>query len=160
MRYNNPTENSIPTQEYFQQIRCNPFFNRQIRGNSTDFSTDFQLQIIYMYQCIHIFCTGQYITEHVPGLFIMMRPAGAVLCTEEEESMGSEEKEYRELFRELDRYEKQGVYMEMEGKQATPTQIVRAHMLKENSGYMRDYILNEEGDVKELYFYQINLQKL
>lgn len=45
--------------------------------------------------------------------------------------MTSEEKEYQKLFNELYQYEKQGVYMEMEGSPASPTQIVRAHMLRE-----------------------------
>lgn len=45
--------------------------------------------------------------------------------------------------------------MEMEGSPASPTQIVRAYMLRENTGYMRDYVLNENGDIKELYFHQI-----
>ena len=62
---------------------------------------------------------------------------------------------YQKLFNELYQYEKQGVYMEMEGSPASPTQIVRAHMLRENTGYMRDYVLNENGDIKELYFHQI-----
>lgn len=74
--------------------------------------------------------------------------------------MESETKEYRELFDELNRYERQGVYMEMEGNPASPTQIVRAHMLREGSGYMRDYILNEKGDLEELYFNYINLREL
>ena len=50
--------------------------------------------------------------------------------------MTSEEKEYQKLFNELYQYEKQGVYMEMEGSPASPTQIVRAHMLRENTGYI------------------------
>lgn len=73
--------------------------------------------------------------------------------------MKSETKEYQELFNELNQYEKKGVYMEMEGSPASPTQIVKAHMLRENTEYMRDYILNEKGDLKELYFYHINLQE-
>lgn len=70
--------------------------------------------------------------------------------------MTSEEKEYQKLFNELYQYEKQGVYMEMEG---SPGQVrhrsCAAHMLRENTGYMRDYVLNENGDIKELYFHQI-----
>ena len=53
-------------------------------------------------------------------------------------------------------YEKRGVYIAMEGKPASPTQIVQAHMVSEDSGYMRDYVLNENGDLKELYFYHVN----
>ncbi len=73
--------------------------------------------------------------------------------------MKSEAEEYQELFNELSHYEKKGVYMEMEGSPASPTQIVQAHMLREDTEYMRDYVLNENGDLKELYFYHINLQE-
>lgn len=65
--------------------------------------------------------------------------------------MTSEEKEYQKLFNELYQYEKQGVYMEMEGSTASPTQIVRAHMLQENTGYMRDYVLNEKVILKSVF---------
>lgn len=77
-------------------------------------------------------------------------------CIEKEVFMPENEMAYRELFEELSRYEQRGVYLVMEGTPASPTQIVRAHMLKEDSGYMRDYILNEKGDLKELYFHHIN----
>lgn len=66
--------------------------------------------------------------------------------------MPEEEKTYQELFYELNQYEKRKVYMEMEGLQASPTQIVKAHMLKEEGSYMRDYVLNETGDIVALYF--------
>lgn len=65
--------------------------------------------------------------------------------------MTSEEKEYQKLFNELYQYEKQGVYMEMEGSPASPTQIVRAHMLRENTGYMRVMCLMKMV-TKELIF--------
>lgn len=75
--------------------------------------------------------------------------------------MESETNKYRELFEELNQYEKKGVYMEMEGNPASPTQIVKAHMLREEeSGYMRDYVLDEKGELKELYFYEIHLQEM
>ncbi len=74
--------------------------------------------------------------------------------------MKSETREYQELFNELNRYERKGVYLEMEGNPASPTQIVKAHMLREDLGYMRDYVLNDKGDLKELYFYHINLQEM
>ena len=32
-------------------------------------------------------------------------------------------------------------------------------MLREDSGYMRDYVLNEEGDLKALYFDHIDREK-
>ena len=84
-----------------------------------------------------IFCTGN-ISQCTSGHLFIRSPALGV-DTLREEPMTSEEKEY----------------MEMEGSPASPTQIVRAHMLRENTGYMRDYVLNENGDIKELYFHQI-----
>ena len=73
--------------------------------------------------------------------------------------MPEERKEFQEMFSELNMYEKRGVYIAMEGKPASPTQIVQAHMLREDSGYMRDYVLNEEGDLKALYFDHIDRKK-
>ena len=70
--------------------------------------------------------------------------------------MPEDTREFQELFRELNGYEKKGVYIELEGKPASPTQIVQAHMVSEDSGYMRDYVLNENGDLKALYFYHVN----
>ena len=66
--------------------------------------------------------------------------------------MPEEKKTYQDLFYELNQYEKRGVYMEMEGCQASPTQIVKAHMIREDSAYMRDYVLDETGDIVALYF--------
>ena len=70
--------------------------------------------------------------------------------------MPGEQKTYQDLFYELNQYEKRGVYMEMEGSQASPTQIVKAHMVKEDSVYMRDYVLNDTGDIVALYFNHLN----
>ncbi len=69
--------------------------------------------------------------------------------------MPEETKKYQDLFSELSQYEKRGVYIAMEGNPASPMQVVEAHMIKEDSGYMRDYVLNENGDLKELYFYHV-----
>lgn len=70
--------------------------------------------------------------------------------------MPGEQKTYQDLFYELNQYEKRGVYMEMEGSQASPTQIVKAHMVKEDCVYMRDYVLNDTGDIVALYFNHLN----
>ena len=64
-----------------------------------------------------------------------------------------DEKSFQDMFRELNQYEKRGVYMAMDGSPASPTQIVKAHMVQEEPVYMRDYVLNERGDLKALYFY-------
>ena len=38
---------------------------------------------------------------------------------------------------------------------ASPMQIVHAHMMKEENLYMRDYVLNDDGDIKEVDFNSI-----
>ena len=69
--------------------------------------------------------------------------------------MKPEMKRYEQLFQELSTYEREGVYLAMEGNPASPTQIVKAHMMREDIAYMRDYIWDEKGDLKKLHFYQI-----
>lgn len=70
--------------------------------------------------------------------------------------MPEETQVFQDMFRGTEpSMKKWGVYMAMDGKPASPTQIVKAHMVKEESGYMRDYVLNERGDLKALYFYMI-----
>ncbi|XCP85459.1 hypothetical protein ABXS75_01190 [Roseburia hominis] len=68
--------------------------------------------------------------------------------------MGTD-KGYQELFAELTRYENSGIRMQIDGMPASPMQIVSAHMLREDSGYMRDYIMDEKGVVEELDFYRV-----
>ncbi len=63
------------------------------------------------------------------------------------------------LFAELKDYEKKGVNMSINGLPASPMQIVQAHIVKEDSAYMRDYVLNEKGDIKELAFNDVKEQK-
>ncbi len=63
------------------------------------------------------------------------------------------------LFAELKDYEKRGVNMSINGLPASPMQIVQAHIVKEDSAYMRDYVLNEKGDIKELAFNDIKERK-
>ena len=48
-----------------------------------------------------------------------------------------------------------GVRMQMNGFPASPLQIVSAHMVREESNYMRDYILDEQGMIRELDFNSI-----
>lgn len=61
------------------------------------------------------------------------------------------------LFLELTDYEKNQVGLKMDGEPASPMQIVHAHMMKEDNIYMRDYVLNDSGDIKELWFTSVNL---
>lgn len=73
--------------------------------------------------------------------------------------MNTDNKNYQELFSELTEYERSGVRMQIDGISASPLQIVSAHMIRENSNYMRDYIINEEGKITELDFYEIGTGK-
>lgn len=73
--------------------------------------------------------------------------------------MNTENKNYQELFSELTAYERSGVRMQIDGISASPLQIVSAHMIRENSNYMRDYIMDEEGKITELDFYEIETDK-
>ena len=73
--------------------------------------------------------------------------------------MNTENKNYQELFSELTAYERSGVRMQIDGISASPLQIVPAHMIRENSNYMRDYIMDEEGKITELDFYEIGTDK-
>lgn len=69
-----------------------------------------------------------------------------------------EKEQYQSLYTELAEYEKYGIRMKIDGKPASPMQIAAAHMVKEDSGYMRDYILDEEGHVEELLFDRVKEQ--
>lgn len=69
--------------------------------------------------------------------------------------MKRESKSYQELFSELTEYEKSGIRMHMDGRLASPLQIVSAHMIRETNNYMRDYVMDENGKLKELDFYEV-----
>lgn len=66
-----------------------------------------------------------------------------------------QEQKYRELYIELEMYEQSGVSMKLENHPASPMQIVAAHTTKENTTYMRDYVWDDKGHVKELAFHKI-----
>ena len=65
------------------------------------------------------------------------------------------ENNYQELYAELEEYENSGVRMRLNNYPASPMQIVTAHMVREDSAYMRDYVWDEKGYVRELTFYNI-----
>ena len=69
--------------------------------------------------------------------------------------MKMDETEYTELYMELEKYEKRGIDMLLGGYQASPLQIVSGHMVREESNYMRHYILDEQGMIRELDFNSI-----
>ena len=72
---------------------------------------------------------------------------------------GQREKEALTLFNELTTYERKGVGIILEGRPASPMQVVRACMVREDADYMRDYIMDENGDIRELYFHDVKEKK-
>ena len=62
---------------------------------------------------------------------------------------------YQALYAELEKYENAGVRMRLDNSPASPMQIVSAHMIKEETSYMRDYVLDDKGCVRELAFHQV-----
>ena len=73
--------------------------------------------------------------------------------------METELSAYQELFAELSDYEKYGIRMTMDGVSASPMQITAAHMMKEDGTYMRDYLTDEAGRIKEIRFLKVNEEK-
>ncbi len=69
--------------------------------------------------------------------------------------MRTDEAAYRELYAELENYEKKGVDIQINGYQASPLQIVTAYMAKEEGTYMRDYVMDQEGNIESLAFTDI-----
>ena len=74
--------------------------------------------------------------------------------------MGDHHKHYvGDLFTELSDYEKKGVDISLDGWPASPMQIVQAHIMRENIIYMRDYIMNEKGDIKGVGFHNVKIDR-
>lgn len=65
------------------------------------------------------------------------------------------EKEYAELYQELEILEENGIHITLEGTPVSAFQVVQAHMIKESGAYMRDYVLDSEGRLQELTFNNI-----
>lgn len=63
--------------------------------------------------------------------------------------------EVQKMFTELANYERKGVDITINGLSASPMQVVQAHMLRENVAYMRDYQMNEKGDIRRVDFLNV-----
>lgn len=70
--------------------------------------------------------------------------------------MKREKPEYGEMYDELEKYEKDGVCILMDGYSVSPMQVVKAHMAREHVSYMRDYEMNAEGKLEAISFTNIN----
>lgn len=62
---------------------------------------------------------------------------------------------YKQLYAELEKFEHSGVSMRLNNYPASPMQIVTAHMVREESAYMRDYVWDDKGHVREVTFHNI-----
>lgn len=56
------------------------------------------------------------------------------------------------MFKELTGYERKNVNLGIDRLPASPMQIIQAHIVCEDVAYMRDYVLNDKGDIMELWF--------
>lgn len=66
---------------------------------------------------------------------------------------------YQNLYTELVGYEKNGVYLLIDGSYASSMQVVKQIMAKEAGTYMRDYEMDSEGYIESLSFTNINTKK-
>lgn len=62
---------------------------------------------------------------------------------------------YQKLYAELEEYENSGIRIKLNDYPASPMQIVSALMVREESSYMRDYVWDDKGQVKELAFHNV-----
>ena len=62
---------------------------------------------------------------------------------------------YKQLYEELEKYEHSGISMRLNDDPTSPMQIVTAHMVREESAYMRDYVWDDKGHVREVTFHSI-----
>ena len=67
----------------------------------------------------------------------------------------TQENQGEKLYLELVDYETAGVIMLMDGFRVSPMQITRACMAKDVGTYMRDYTINEEGNIESLSFHYV-----
>ncbi len=62
-----------------------------------------------------------------------------------------------DLFCELEEAEQEGVPLLLDGEPSSPLQIAKACMIREESCYMRDYLGDERGNVREIRFDKVIL---
>lgn len=63
---------------------------------------------------------------------------------------------YQKFYTELEGFERNGVCLLLDGNHASPMQVVRAHMVREEGSYMRDYEVDQDGHIETLSFINID----
>lgn len=61
------------------------------------------------------------------------------------------------LRHELELYRQNGVSLSLEGCPSSPSEIVRAHLVAESGGYMRDYEQDEKGAIRKIDFDKVHM---
>lgn len=56
---------------------------------------------------------------------------------------------------ELEWYSQRGVALGLEGIPSSPSEIVHAHLIAEECGYMRDYVQDEKGGIRKIDFSKV-----
>lgn len=60
------------------------------------------------------------------------------------------------LYTELSDYERHGIGILIDGRCASPMQVVKAFMVRDAGSFMRDYELDSQGNLESLSFDDIN----
>lgn len=68
------------------------------------------------------------------------------------------ERERKQLLMELQGFEKQGISIWLEGSPSDSFAVSRAVSVREETAYMRDYVYDKEGVLKELRFDRVRNQ--
>lgn len=66
--------------------------------------------------------------------------------------MGMNNYQLEELIFELEVYRHKGAVICLSGQASTPTEVAKAILVNESGCYMRDYITDGEGKIKEIHF--------
>lgn len=75
------------------------------------------------------------------------------------EQMRKKRMSYQKFYTELEGFEQNGVCLLLDGSHASPLQVVRAHMVREEGAYMRDYEVDQDGHIETLSFINIDNRK-
>lgn len=64
--------------------------------------------------------------------------------------------DYFDLKNELERYEREGIKISMEGKKVLPRHAAQICCFENSSEIMRDYVIDDKGKIIEIGFNRIN----
>ncbi len=62
-----------------------------------------------------------------------------------------------ELYKELEKMEESGIALKLDGSYLEAKKVVEAHTLCEKGTYMKDYVVDNDGKIKEVHFHKVKL---